>query len=61
MCALVLPRDTWSMVIARGSNCCDPGIFIPLLYIVALPMTNPLRLLLVQYRLVRIDYEFDFP
>jgi hypothetical protein len=59
--ALVLPRGASGTVIARDSNCCDSSIVIPLLYVVALPTTNPLRLLLVLYRLVRIDSEVDFP
>jgi hypothetical protein len=58
--ALVLPRGASGTVIARGSNCCDSSIVIPLLYVVPLPTTNPLRLLLVPYRLVRIDSEVDF-
>ena len=39
----------------------DSGTVIPLLYVVAPPTTNPLRLLRVPYGLARIDSEVDLP
>jgi hypothetical protein len=39
----------------------DSGTVIPLLYVVAPPTTNPLRLLQVPYRLDRLDSEVDLP
>jgi len=38
----------------------DSGTVIPLLYVVALQTTNPLRLLQVPYRLIRLGSEVDF-
>ena len=39
----------------------DYGTVVLLLNVVALPTTNPLQLLRVPYRLVRIDSKVDFP
>ena len=55
----VLPPSTSGTVIACSRVGFDSGTVIPLLYVVALPTTNPLRLLRVPYRLVRIDSEVD--
>jgi len=56
----VLSPSTSGMLIACGRIGCDSGMVIPVLYVVALPTTYPLRLLRVPPRLVTLDFEVDF-
>jgi len=48
----------WFLAVGVGF---DSGTVIPLLYVIASPTTDPLQLLRVPYRLVRVASEVDFP